>query len=160
MNEDEIFFLRGFYSNLNGIIEVWVLNLMDETKPVLGRMKIGKCIRADSSPLHDASQDKRVHTLGHQPIESLSAAELQEQRDFLKQQLELDKNKLLTSRQHDRVLQVFLDNFDAVSVCGEDFGCSDLVTFHIQLKPGSKPHRAKCRPLNPLQEEDLKRQLN
>ena len=108
-----------------------MLNLTDETKPILRRMKIGKCIKADSLPVHDASQDRRVNTLGHQPIESLSAAELQERRNFLKQQLELDKNELLTSRQHDRVLQVFLDNFDAVSVSGEDFGCSELVTFHI-----------------------------
>ena len=32
MNEYEIFFLRGFYSNDNGIVEVWVLNLTDEPK--------------------------------------------------------------------------------------------------------------------------------
>ena len=97
MNEDEIFFLREFYNNNNGIIEVWVLNLTNEPKLLLRRTKIGKCIKADSLTVHDAGQDQRVNTLGHQPVELLSAAELQKWRDFLKQQLELDKNELLMS---------------------------------------------------------------
>ena len=48
MNEDKIFFLRGFYNNNNGIIKVWVLNLTDEPKLLLRWTKIGKCIKADS----------------------------------------------------------------------------------------------------------------
>ena len=79
MNEDKIFFLRGFYTNSNGIIEIWVLDLTDEPKLLLQRTKVGKCIQADQLPVLDAEQNRRVNTLGHQPVKSLSAAELQVQ---------------------------------------------------------------------------------
>ena len=53
-----------------------------------------------------------------------------------------------------------MKHFDTVSVSSKDYGSSDLLQFHITLLPGSHPVRARCRPLNPLQEQDLKIQLD
>ena len=160
LNEEELFFLRGFYPNNNGVIEVWVLNLTDKPKQLKKNIKVGKCCHVYSSPEQvEQLQQEPVNVLGHQPAETLTVQETQERKEFLKQQLELDNNELLTNAQKDSIIQIFADNFDSVSVSGEDFGQSELVKFHIQLVPDAKPTRAKCRPLNPLQEEDLKRQL-
>ena len=64
---------------------------------------------------------------------------------------------LLNEHEKGELLKIFLDNFDAVSVSGEDFGNSNLVQFNIQLLPDTLLHRAKCRPLNPFPEVDLRR---
>ena len=68
-----------------------------------------------SLPEPDQQPERRDKTPGHQPVETLCARDVQEWKEFQQQQLELDKNKLLKPGQHDRVLMIFLDNFDAVS---------------------------------------------
>ena len=45
----------------------------------------------------------------------------------------------MTAEEKSKVLELFLDNFNAVSVSGSDFGRTDLVKFEIKLKPGSQP---------------------
>ena len=51
-------------------------------------------------------------------------------------------------------------NWDAVAVSEHDYGKTDAMRFHIQLTENAKPVHAKVRPLNPIQEADLKRQLD
>ena len=67
---------------------------------------------------------------------------------------------IINQDQQEQVIDLFMKYFDAVSVNSEDYGSSDLLQFHITLLPGSHPVRARCRPLNPLQEQDLKIQLD
>ena len=74
---------------------------------------------------------------------------------FLKDQLKLGES-VLNPKEQDEVIDTFLRHFDACSVNDKDFGSSDLLQFHIMLLPGSIPVRARCRPLNPHQEADLK----
>lgn len=157
LNEKEMFFVKGFYVNKNGLINVWVMNLSNVPQRLDRNTRVGKCFMVNSPPVVQAGQ---VNTLGHQAPETLTPAEVQERVDFLKQELELDKNELLNEYQREQVLEVFLSNFDSVSIGGDDFGNSNLIKFNIQLVPDAVPHRAKCRPLNPMQEQDLKRQLD
>ena len=160
MNHNELFFVKGLHTNNNGHVTVWVINLSPKSQVIRENWKIGKCFKVDSIPGRVEAVEGTVGVLGHQATETLTPGELQERRDFLSQQLELDNNMLLSPQQRERVLNIFLDNFDSVSVNGEDFGSSDLITFNIQTVPGAVPHKAKCRPLNPFQEADLQRQLD
>ena len=158
LNNQDMLFLQGFYSNTNGEIEVWMLNMSHDVRVIQKGLMVGKVFKAydvkpEPVPAHD------VHSLGHQSADSLSPEELAERTLFLNTELGLDTNEMLNAEQKTRVLNMFLNNFDAVSTGSDDFGQSDLVQFSIQLLPGSRPHRAKCRPLNPIQETDLHRQL-
>ena len=57
-------------------------------------------------------------------------------------------------------MQIFLDNFDAVSAYSGDLGKSPLLKFKIKIKDGAEPVRTRLRPLNPDQTKDLERQLD
>ena len=46
-----------------------------------------------------------------------------------------------------------------MAVTDDDFGNTDLVELDIKLVEGARLHWAKLQPLNPLQREDLERQL-
>ena len=59
-----------------------------------------------------------------------------------------------------KLIQLLMENFDAISISDNDFGKTNLVRFRIDLKPGTEPHKARVRPLNPMQEADLRRQLD
>ena len=102
------------------------------------------------------STDQSINTLSHKPVQELSK---EERRTFLKEQLDV-KNMIIIQDQQERVIDLFMKHFHAVSVSSEDCGSSDILQFHITLLPGSHPVRACCRPLNPLQEQDLKIQLD
>ena len=67
---------------------------------------------------------------------------------------------IINQAQQEQVIDLFMKQFDTVSVSSEDYGSSDLLQFHITLLPGSNPVRACCRPLNPLQVQDLRIQLD
>ena len=60
----------------------------------------------------------------------------------------------------EEVIQVFMEGWAAISTNETDFGKTKAMTFYIQLEPGSKPVRDRVRPLNPMQEQDLRRQLD
>ena len=92
-------------------------------------------------------------------VKDLSPAETKERRDYIIDSLKLNKNENLTDESREQLVQIFMDNFDAISIDDHDFGKTDLLKFHIQVPPDVIPVRAKCRPLNPIQEADLKQQL-
>ena len=53
-----------------------------------------------------------------------------------------------------------MHNLKAVARNSFDFGSTDLTRMHICIKPGFIPVKEKVRPLNPLQEWDLQRQID
>ena len=57
------------------------------------------------------------------------------------------------------IIQIFLDNFDAVSISGNDFGKTDLMKFHINIPKDAAPVRASVRLVNPIADVNLRRQL-
>ena len=104
---------------------------------------------------------ERINLLDHRPQPELTEAEVVERRSYLIKGLKLDENPLLNNEPElkEEVLSIFMDNWDAVSVNEADFGKTNLMKFHIKLAPDAVPSRSKLRPLNPAQEEQLKKQL-
>ena len=89
-----------------------------------------------------------VHVLDHGPENKTNRTE---RLAYLREQLALNES-VLTEKEQNEVLEIFLRYFDACSISDEDFGASNLLQFHITLLPGSVPVRSKCEPLNPNQE--------
>ena len=92
----------------------------------------------------------------------LSAREKDEWRAFIIRELRLDENHILKANGclRERVIQAFMNNLKALARNGHDFGRTNLVRMHIALKAGANPVKARVRPLNPLQEADLARQID
>ena len=57
------------------------------------------------------------------------------------------------------ILKLIEEYLDVFSSPDEMYGCTDLMEFSIELKEGARPSKSRCRPLNPLQKESLKKQL-
>ena len=53
----------------------------------------------------------------------------------------------------DKVVALIEEYVDVFSSPDRVFGKTTLLEFDVELKPGSKPHKAKCRPLNPKQKD-------
>ena len=102
-----------------------------------------------------------INLLDHKPTEQLSEAEVVERRAYIIKGLRMDDNPLMNEDPSikEAVVQIFMDHWDAVSVNDSDFGKTNLMKFHIDIPKDAAPVRAKVRPLNPMQEQDLKRQL-
>ena len=113
----------------------------------------GRARRA--SPHRETQAVHDVHQLDHRPESELSEAERKERCDYLRQSLKLDKREDLSEEYIQKILDTFLELFDAVSVGDSDFGLTDAATFRIKLKPGAEPVLHKSRPLNPAQLEQL-----
>jgi len=60
----------------------------------------------------------------------------------------------------EKIKNLFMIYFDAILISSEDYGSSNLLQFHIILLPSSHPIRTHCRPLEPIQEQDLRVQLD
>ena len=103
-----------------------------------------------------------IGSLDHKPIADLSTQELQERRDYLIEKLRINENTLLNKdpKLKEKFIALFLKYFDAISISDSDYGETNLMEYKIKLKdPNCDPVNMKCRPLNPAQEKDLKRQL-
>lgn len=107
-------------------------------------------------------KNESINVLSHKPQHHLSDREYAEREQFIRDSLELHKNELL--RDHPamikKIVNLFLEHFDCVSIAEDDFGKTDLLQFHIQLEKGAVPVRMKPRPLNPIQEKSLRKQLD
>ena len=108
----------------------------------------------------ELGEDPAINTLSHKPAKDLTDQELAERRKFIIEALKLEENTSLTQKDREEIIKIFLQNFDAVSVDDNDFGRTELLKFHISVPADVVPIRAKCRPLNPKQEEALKEQLD
>ena len=131
-----------------------ILNMGDKDVIFQSKIRIGKVYPSSQNELK-----AEINTLSHKPEQELSKKEILERRNFLKEQLGV-KEMMLDEDQKEKVIDLFMKYFDAISISSEDYGSSDLLQFHITLLPGSHPVRARCRPLNPLQEQDLRIQLD
>ena len=144
----------GIYPRNGSIISVTVSNLGSEPSIIPARMKVGQI--NESSGLSDT--DPAVNVLSHKPVEGLTTEEIEERKKFIKESLKLGDNVSPSDRE--KFEAIFLENFDALSLNEYDFGKTDLLKFHIQVPSDVAPIRAKCRPLNPVQEADLRRQID
>ena len=154
LNQSLLLVQPGIYSLPQGRAAIRVSNLSDLDRVIPQFTKIA--YTAPTVPIH------RVSSVTHRDANSLTQAEITERIQFLKESLHLDDSKLLNERPDvkQKVIALMLKNFDSVSIADNDFGRTDLIRFRIDLKPGTRPHKARVRPLNPAQEADLKRQLD
>ena len=162
MNSNSLLPLNGMFKCDKNKFFVPILNMGDRNIILQSKRRIGNVYPASnlcSKAEINQSTNQSINTLSHKPVHKLSKEEIQERRTFLKEQLDV-KNMIINQDQQEKVIDLFMKYFDAVSINSEDYGSSDLLQFHITLLPGSHPVRARCRPLNPLQEQDLKIQLD
>ena len=73
----------------------------------------------------------------------------------------MEKNEILKDKPKlKRKLARLLDEYQEVfSDRGNMYGKTDLMEFLVELKEGTRPVKARYRPLNPKQKESLKQQL-
>ena len=157
LNHKSILPLGGLYSAEDGKMTIQVANLSDREYVMPAGCKLGF-----SNPGWNSYTDLSSFTNNHiQEIASIKKLESEaERKKFLFDKLRLAENQMLTAKQKDEVVQIFLDNFEAVSEHSGDLGKSPLLKFKIRLKEGAEPVRARLRPLNPDQRKDLERQLD
>ena len=154
LNNNMLFAHPGLLPREGNTVNVMISNFNDKDiyLPIFCNMgQILEVIEYEDSP---------INQLNHNPPEGLSAQEMAERRQYLVETLKLENNPMLTPKTREEVIQLFLNNFDAVAISDADFGRTNLMSFTIKVAPGAQPVRHKVRPLNPFQEKDLKRQLD
>ena len=156
LNKHEVFVHPGVYHRKGNLCKIYVTNF--SSKPC----KLPKDCHLGNIKEAVRHISPKVATLDHKPIRQLSAAELQERRQYIVDQLELKDHKVLKENPEalEEVIQIFLKGWSAISIDETDFGKTKAMKFQIQLEPGARPVRDKVRPLNPMQESDLNRQID
>ena len=156
LNKHQVFVHPGVYHRKGNICQIFVTNFKEQTVTIPANCHVGnvKEIITHKSPT--------VSTLDHRPFKELTSKELQERRNYIIQQLELENHKILAQQpeMREEIIQIFLKGWSAISVDETDFGRTNAMKFQIQLEPGAKPVRDRVRPLNPMQEADLHRQID
>ena len=134
-------------------INVLVTNFGKKTSSLPAVLKMGNA--------HEALADT-VNVLDHRPPSELSPTELAERRTYIVEHLKLSQNPLLKDKKvmQEKLIQIFLDNWGAISVSDTDYAKTEAMKFNIDLEAGARPVHTQVRPLNPHQEADLKRQLD
>ena len=154
LNNKLLFVHPGTYTRGGETTRVLISNLSDKEVQLPDRMKLGQL--SEATAYADA-----INELDHRPPEELTEEDLQERRRYIVEQLKLDDNpNLKDPKRREKVIEMFLDNWAAVSVSEYDYGKTNLLKFHIQVPAGTPPIRAKARPLNPEQEAQLKKQID
>ena len=156
---------EGLYNRENRDINVLIYNCSAQEQCISPNTLIGYGNEVISegtdimniSQLPDSSEPPEERDLS-----KLTEQQQLEWRNFIVQQLKLDTNDILSNnkRLKDKVIAAFMNNLAAIARNGHDFGATNLAQMHIAIKPGTRPVRAKVRPLNPIQEKDLKRQIS
>ena len=156
LNTREIFIHPGLYHRTKDTVSVLVANLSHKTQILPKGTKIGHIAETAEHVKCD------INSLSHKPVSELTAKEKLEREEYIKQGLKLEENELLADKPQLRqqIINMFLENFDSISIDEYDFGNTRAMQFHIDIPPGTTPVRAKLRPLNPSQEMDLKRQID
>lgn len=155
LNKKKVLVLPGCYQQHGESFKALVTNLSTEEVKIPAGLSIGS-IHATQEQINTG-----IHSLDHRPAQELNKKEVAERRTFIKESLKLDTNPHLTERQDlkERVIAMFLRYWDALAISDSDYGKTNVMKFQIQLKPGSRPVAQKVRPLNPMQEKDLQRQI-
>ena len=103
------------------------------------------------------------HILQKLPEEKVrSAKESEDRSEELIKELGLDEKKLLNADPDlkEKVKALVREYTDIFSSPEVSFGKTSLIEFEVTLEPGSKPVKAKVRPTNPKQRQDLREQLD
>ena len=91
----------------------------------------------------------------------ISAMEKIRRINFIKEKLNITSNPLIQEEADQRrLIKLFLDNFDCISVSTNDIGRTDLHTFDLKLLPGTQPFRCKPIEVNPTNEAALNAQID
>ena len=155
LNKKGLFLHPGTYMREGDHINVLVTNFGKKSVPLPKNIKLGKVYEGI------AYDTPTINVLDHRNPQHLSPSEAAERRAYVIEHLKISENPLLFGK-HDiqeKLVQTFLDNWDAISVSDTDYGKTDQMKFTINLEPGARPVHSRVRPLNPHQEADLKRQL-
>ena len=156
MNKHQLFVHPGVHHRDGNNIKVSVTNFSEQDQTLPRGCHVGRILEAErhyAAPTISAVRGKPQAT---------PAPKLKERREFIIKQLKLDTNPILKKDPSamEEVIQVFMEGWSAISTNETDFGKTKAMNFYIQLEPGSKPVRDRVRPLNPMQEQDLRRQLD
>ena len=164
--DNEILMGEGIYSGLPEL-NVLVCNHTNRFHTIPKGTLLGYSVRID--PDGYIKSDTSVNELDTTPdppeqrdLSLLSAREKDEWRTFIIRELRLDENHILNANKglREQVIRAFMNNLKALARNGYDFGRTNLARMYIDIKAGSKPVKARVRPLNPLQEADLARQID
>ena len=152
MNKKKLFVHPGIYTRDQNYIKLKISNYGHEDVYLPKGCVLGRILEAE-----DCGED--INVLDHRPAEELDEREEGERRAYIIDMLKLDENPLLEGKADvkEEIIQIFMDNWTAVSINDADFGKTDLIKFRIEISKEQKPIRAKLRPLNPFQEQDLRR---
>ena len=155
LNKNEIHVHPGIYAEQSGH-KILVTNVGQKGVKIPEGCKLGYVYEAIQECIPEINALEQKHN------SELTESELNEWRAYIAEGLKLDQNELLKDHPEKReaIIQIFVDNKEAIARHDHDYGMTSLVQFNIELKPDAEPSVAKLRPLNPFQEKDLQRQLN
>ena len=148
----EVLPMEGVYQKQENKIIVVLMNLSDKEAMLPAGAKIGTF-----RPLQGVTS--RTVSQVEIDLNNISEKELQRRRKFIEEKLDVgDKN--MKPEMREKVIQLFVKYFEAVSTGGNDLGHTHHGECHIKLKEGAVPFQSHPRPLNPDHLKDLKRQVN
>ena len=156
---------EGLYNRENRDINVLVYNCSAQEQCISPNTLIGygnEVISEGTDIMNISQLPDNLEPPEERDLSKLTEQQQLEWRNFIVHQLKLDTNDILSKnkRLKDKVIAAFMNNLAAIARNGHDFGATNLAQMHIAIKPGTRPVRAKVRPLNPIQEKDLKRQIS
>ena len=163
--EEELLIGEGVYS-VTTELNVLVCNHSDKVRTIPSGTLLGYSTQIDPAGYVIESSLNEINTANDPPEQrdysQLSTREKDEWKAFIIRELRLDENHILNADRdlREKVIQAFMHNLKAIARNGYDFGRTNLARMHIAIKAGSAPVKARVRPLNPLQEADLERQIN
>ena len=152
--EDDFFVHPGTYQRGEHQLNVLISNFGDEEIIIARGKYIGTLWETEE-------QQDTLNALDHRPEGELNIYEIKERINFIRESLSIDNNPMLREKRvQEEVIRIFLRNWDAVAHDDYDFGLTNATKFSIEVEKDARPIRQKCRPLNPSQEADLRRQLD
>ena len=94
--------------------------------------------------------------------ETVNKVEKEDRLEKLLEDLNIHNNKVLNENPgiKKKLIKLLDKHIDTFSSAETSYGHTDLIEFDIKLLPDSEPVASRCRPLNPAQEADLKKQLD
>ena len=146
-----------FKTDETGHIYVPVMNMNLVTVKIDKGQKLGHAFLEEAT----SESEVEVNELTHKKASLLTAAEKLERAVHITKKLKLDESEFLKDRPDlkKRTIELFLEEFDAVSLGPNDIGETDIVTCKLDLKPGATPYQGRPIPLNPIMEENLRKQV-
>ena len=171
LNDKSLFVSPGCYAENGGQLQVFVSNLSSKDALLPAQCHLGYGMYVAEEPTEGPTRQTtekghhshaQLNALDHRDPGELTEGELRERRQFIIETLQLDQNDLLKGRNDlkDELIEIFMKHFNTCCISDDDFGRTELTQFEIRLQEGARPVRAKLRPLNPIQEADLQRQMD